>query len=71
MTNGAQNKRGKLHHSPSHSDIRPSNPLNRLQPVLNTILEQTASCQPVLKHISSHAEVKNSPNAKEFLDSDN
>jgi hypothetical protein len=28
MTNGANYKRGKLHHSPWHSDIRPSNQLN-------------------------------------------
>jgi len=28
MTNGANYKRGKLHHSPSHSDIRPPNQLN-------------------------------------------
>jgi len=28
MTNGANYKRGKLHHSPWHSDIRTSNQLN-------------------------------------------
>jgi hypothetical protein len=29
MTNGANYKRGKLHHSPWHSDIRTSNQLNK------------------------------------------
>jgi len=29
MTNGANYKRGKLHHSPWHSDIHTSNQLNR------------------------------------------
>jgi hypothetical protein len=29
MTNGANYKRGKLHHSPWHSDIRTPNQLNR------------------------------------------
>jgi len=31
MTNGANYKRGKLHHSPWHSDIRTSNQLNKLK----------------------------------------
>jgi len=31
MTNGANYKRGKLHHSPWHSDIRTSNQLNNKQ----------------------------------------
>jgi len=31
MTNGANYKRGKLHHSPWHSDIRTSNQLNNQQ----------------------------------------
>jgi len=31
MTNGANYTRGKLHHSPWHSDIRTSNQLNRLE----------------------------------------
>jgi len=30
MTNGANYKRGTLHHSPWHSDIRTSNQLNTL-----------------------------------------
>jgi hypothetical protein len=30
MTNGANYKSGKLHHSPWHSDIRTSNQLNMM-----------------------------------------
>jgi hypothetical protein len=31
MTNGANYKRGKLHHSPWHSDIRTSHQLNKVE----------------------------------------
>jgi len=44
MTNGANYKWGKLHHSPSHSDIRTSNQLNRRKDIdtniYNTIYPQ-------------------------------
>jgi len=37
MTNGANDKGGKLHHSPWHSDIRTSNQLNSGSKVVTVV----------------------------------
>ena len=44
MTNGANYKRGKLHHSPWHSDIRTSNQLNTPPGRLSRLF-QTKNCK--------------------------
>jgi len=49
MTNGANYKRGKLHHSPWHSDIRTSNQLNN--PFVNIVHEPKDGSKKTLKSV--------------------
>jgi len=49
MTNGANYQRGKLHHSPWHSDIRTSNQLNMMS-IFQWLLSDKAKVISVKKY---------------------
>jgi len=49
MTNGANYQRGKLHHSPWHSDIRTSNQLNMMS-IFKWLLSEKAKVISVKKY---------------------
>jgi hypothetical protein len=53
MTNGANYKRGKLHHSPWHSDIRTPNQLNKTELEKSRIarLIKLLMCKSFIEHI--------------------